>query len=96
MPAPSLRELLSEVRMSKVPPSQDQPDDVDDQYRRASALDPSRPSEAVRRAVLAQCRPAGREARQAEGREIKHGGDPRFSARSQRPLSPGWWLRLGF
>src|SRR5882724_12457779 len=39
--------------MSKVPPSQDQPDDVDDQYRRASALDPSRPSEAVRRAVLA-------------------------------------------
>jgi len=41
------------VRMSKVPPSQDQPDDVDDQYRRASALDPSRPSEAVRRAVLA-------------------------------------------
>ena len=39
--------------MSKGPPSQDQPDDVDDQYRRASALDPSRPSEAVRRAVLA-------------------------------------------
>src|ERR1700730_13015847 len=39
--------------MSKVPPSQEQPDDVDDQYRRASALDPSRPSEAVRRAVLA-------------------------------------------
>jgi len=39
--------------MSNVPPSQDQPDDVDDQYRRASALDPSRPSEAVRRAVLA-------------------------------------------
>ena len=39
--------------MSKVPPSQDQPDDVDDKYRRASALDPSRPSEAVRRGVLA-------------------------------------------
>ena len=39
--------------MSKVPPSQEQPDDVDDQYRQASALDPSRPSEAVRRAVLA-------------------------------------------
>jgi hypothetical protein len=39
--------------MNKVPPSQEQPDDVDDQYRRASALDPSRPGEAVRRAVLA-------------------------------------------
>jgi Ankyrin repeats (3 copies) len=39
--------------MNNVPPSQDQPDDVDDQYRRASALDPSRPSEAVHRAVLA-------------------------------------------
>jgi hypothetical protein len=39
--------------MNKVPPSQEQPDDGDDQYRRASALDPSLPSEAVRRAVLA-------------------------------------------
>ena len=39
--------------MSKTPPSEDHPEDVDEQYRRASALDPSRPSEAVRRAVLA-------------------------------------------
>ena len=38
--------------MSEVPPSQDESDDVDDLYRRASALDPSRPSESARRAVL--------------------------------------------
>jgi hypothetical protein len=39
--------------MNKVPPDQDPADDVDAQYRRASALDSSRPGEAVRRAVLA-------------------------------------------
>ena len=39
--------------MSEVPPSRDPLDDVDESYRRASALDPSRPSEPVRRAVLA-------------------------------------------
>jgi Ankyrin repeats (many copies) len=38
--------------MNEVPPDQDQLDDVDDHYRRASTLDPSRPSESVRRAVL--------------------------------------------
>ncbi|HUE11045.1 MAG TPA: ankyrin repeat domain-containing protein, partial [Steroidobacteraceae bacterium] len=35
------------------PPSQDPPEEIDDHYRRTSALDPSRPSESVRRAVLA-------------------------------------------
>jgi len=39
--------------MSTRPPSQDPPDDVDELYRRASALDTSRPGESVRRAVLA-------------------------------------------
>ena len=39
--------------MNNMPPGQDSPEDVDAQYRRASALDPSRPDEAVRRAVLA-------------------------------------------
>ena len=38
--------------MNEVPPSPGQEDEVDDLYRRASALDPSRPSESVRRAVL--------------------------------------------
>jgi hypothetical protein len=38
--------------VNEVPPSQDPADEVDDLYRRASALDPSRPSEAVRRRVL--------------------------------------------
>ena len=39
--------------MNELPPNPDEPEDVDDQYRRATALDPSRPSESVRRAVLA-------------------------------------------
>jgi hypothetical protein len=39
--------------MNKVPPGQDPPEDIDARYRRVSALDPSRPGEAVRRAVLA-------------------------------------------
>jgi hypothetical protein len=34
------------------PPPIEPPDDADEQYRRASELDPSRPSEATRRAVL--------------------------------------------
>jgi hypothetical protein len=34
------------------PPPFEPPDDADEQYRRASELDPSRPSEATRRAVL--------------------------------------------
>lgn len=38
--------------MSKLPPPWDPFDDADEQYRRASGLDPSRPSEATRRAVL--------------------------------------------
>jgi ankyrin repeat protein len=39
--------------VSTTPPIWDPPEDADEQYRRASALDPSRPSEATRRAVLA-------------------------------------------
>src|ERR1022692_3977141 len=38
--------------MNDVPPREDPLDDIDDRYRRASALDASRPSEFVRRAVL--------------------------------------------
>jgi Ankyrin repeats (3 copies) len=42
--------------MSEMPPSQDLPDDVDDSYRRAAALDSSRPSEWVRHSVLAHAK----------------------------------------
>ena len=38
--------------MNELPPDARPPDDLDDRYRRAAALDPSRPSESVRRAVL--------------------------------------------
>jgi hypothetical protein len=39
--------------MNEIPPNQDPSQEIDDHYRRTSALDPSRPSESVRRAVLA-------------------------------------------
>src|SRR5882724_8908429 len=39
--------------MNEIPPSQNQPGDVDEIYRRASALDSSRPSDRVRSAVFA-------------------------------------------
>jgi hypothetical protein len=38
--------------MNDVPPSRDPPEDFDEYYRRVSRLDPSRPSESVRRTVL--------------------------------------------
>jgi Ankyrin repeats (many copies) len=39
--------------MSQMPPGQDLPEDADEQYRRASARDDSRPSESTREAILA-------------------------------------------
>jgi Ankyrin repeats (many copies) len=38
--------------VNEVPPTQHEPDDGDEFYRHASSLDPSRPSESVRQAVL--------------------------------------------
>ena len=38
--------------MSECRQTADPPDDIDDRYRRAAALDPGRPSDAVRRAVF--------------------------------------------
>ncbi|HMD72379.1 MAG TPA: ankyrin repeat domain-containing protein [Steroidobacteraceae bacterium] len=38
--------------MNGAPPSNDGPDEVDEQYRRAAQLDRGRPSDAVRRAIL--------------------------------------------
>jgi hypothetical protein len=69
--------------MNKVPPSQDQPEDVDDQYRRASALDPSRPSEAVRRAVLAHA------AQLAAERASRVAGSKTKSTRTA--VNQAWW-----
>jgi Ankyrin repeats (3 copies) len=40
--------------VNKLPPRQELPDDIDEHYRRVSAMDPSRPGEGVARAVLAQ------------------------------------------
>ena len=69
--------------MNRVPPSQEQPEDVDDQYRRASALDPSRPSEAVRRAVLAHAaRLAAERATRIEGSKTKS---------TRTAVNQAWW-----
>jgi hypothetical protein len=69
--------------MSKLPPSEDQPEDVDDQYRRASALDPSRPSEAVRRAVLAHAAQlAAERATRVEGSSTKS---------TRTAVNQAWW-----
>jgi Ankyrin repeats (3 copies) len=62
--------------MNKLPPGPEPYDDADERYRRASALDPSRPGAAVRRAVLehaaqvaaARTRSAAAAARVGEGR----------------------------
>jgi hypothetical protein len=66
--------------MNELPPSDDQPDDVDDLYRRASALDASRPSESVRRAVLDRAAQLAAE-RAALNSPVKVD----FTARTKRP-----------
>jgi hypothetical protein len=68
--------------MNRMPPTPEQPDDVDDQYRRASALDPSRPGEAVSRTVLAYA------ARLAAERAAAHAGN---KLKSRRTASHAWW-----
>jgi Ankyrin repeats (3 copies) len=69
--------------MSEVPPSRDQPDDVEDSYRRALALDPSRPSEWVPRAVLAHATRLATERATAD-RSPTVNADPRVVNRT-------WW-----
>lgn len=68
--------------MNRVPPPPELPEDLDAQYRRASALDPSRPSETVRRAVLAHA------AQLASERAGKHAGR---SHRAQLARWQRWW-----
>jgi Ankyrin repeats (3 copies) len=70
--------------MNEVPPSQDELKDVDDHYRRAAALDPSRPSELARRAVLSYA------AQLAAERAVKN-GPPRID--STRPAANQTWRR---
>ena len=67
--------------MNKVPPDQDPTDDVDAQYRRASTLDPSRPDEAVRRAVLAHAAQLAAERATAGAGRLK----------SRRTAPQAWW-----
>lgn len=68
--------------MNKVPPNEDPADDVDAQYRRASALDPSRPGEAVRRAVLVH-------AAQLAAQRATAGAGSRL--KSRRTANQAWW-----
>lgn len=72
--------------MNRMPPEQDPPEDVDERYRRASALDSSHPSEATRAAVLAHA------AELASGRAAGTAQEARAqqpAARAARGL-PGW------
>jgi ankyrin repeat protein len=68
--------------MNKVPPNEDPAEDVDAQYRRASALDPSRPGEAVRRAVLVH-------AAQLAAQRATAGAGSRL--KSRRTANRAWW-----
>ena len=68
--------------MNNIPPGQDPPEDVDAQYRRAAAADPSRPGEAVRRAVLAHA------ARLAAQRAASGAGSTLRSRRTR--IHAGW------
>jgi Ankyrin repeats (3 copies) len=70
--------------MSERPPTPQPPDDVDEQYRRASALDPGRPSEAVRRAVLAHA------SRLAAERAAARSAPAHTRARSSESAR-SWW-----
>jgi DNA-directed RNA polymerase specialized sigma24 family protein len=67
-------ELLGEKGGSEVPPSQDPLSEVDHLYRRLSALDPSRPSEWVRRKVQAYA------AQQAAERTVRESAKAKESA----------------
>src|SRR5689334_22107013 len=63
--------------MNERPPDRDEADEVDELYRRASALDSSRPSDTARKAVLAH---AERLAAERRGHTAR---------RQKNPI--GWW-----
>jgi len=62
--------------MNPLPPGQERHDEVDELYRRASERDPSRPSEATRRAVLAHA---------------ERLAAARLTAPPRRPRGARWW-----
>jgi len=72
--------------MNEIPPNQS--DEVDDLYRRESALDPSRPSESVRRAVLEHATQLAAE------RSAKSG--PSQIGAGRPAANPRWWRPTAF
>jgi hypothetical protein len=74
--------------MNEIPPNQDQADEVDNRYRRESALDPSRPSESVRRAVLKHATQLAAE------RSAKNG--PAQIGAARPAANPRWWRPTAF
>jgi hypothetical protein len=72
--------------MNEIPPNQ--ADEVDDLYRRESALDPSRPSESVRRAVLEHATQLAAE------RSAKNG--PAQIGAGRPAANPRWWRPTAF
>jgi len=74
--------------MNEIPPEQTGADEVDDLYRRESALDPSRPSESVRRAVLEHATQLAAE------RSAKNG--PAQIGAARPAANPRWWRPTTF
>jgi hypothetical protein len=72
--------------LNEIPPNQE--DEVDDLYRRESALDPSRPSESVRRAVLEHA------AQLAAERSAKNA--PAQIGAGRPAANPRWWRPTAF
>jgi len=74
--------------MNEIPPEQTRADEVDNLYRRESALDPSRPSESVRRAVLEHATQLAAE------RSAKNG--PTQLGAGRPAANPRWWRPTAF
>ena len=72
--------------MSELPPNPHESDPVDELYRRASALDASRPSESVRRAVLDHM-PRNSQRRRQHRAPAQN--QPGASRDQRRPAHPG-------
>jgi len=75
--------------MNERPPDQDSGDDVDDAYRRASAADPSRPSESVRRAVLEHAATLAAE-RAAKKERTVESGSPNIDFKQPAANQSSW------
>lgn len=69
--------------MNEMPPDADEPEDIDERYRRAAAQDPGRPREHVRRAILAH---AARLAAERAPRQVAAAAVPPAAVEAERSV----------